>query len=442
MLLRLPGPGGTALMRRRLAAGLGAGLADRLVIAAVQLALVPLLASHWGVERYGSWVLLLSLPALLALGDLGHGGAAVVRVTIEVARGDYPAARATLHSATQVIVIAGAGLIGMALAAAVLVPTGWLPVLPALPPSALRLTIVLLTTHACVVLTGSLFTAMLRSHGQFARDVALGTATFLMEQGLLIATVVAGGGLVDAAVALLGGRLLGTAATAIAAWRCCPALRPGLSNATAAVLRELLRPALAVLAIPLGTTLLLQGTVIALGLVAGAAAVPVLVAARTLSRLALQLTQVLTGPLQPEFGAACARGDRPAMARMVRTVLCGAALIGMPAAAVLALAGPALIALWSGQLLIAPPWLMVAMAISALAGAVWKPQSDLMLAAGRQGEFALRYGVIALAAVGLTLLTGAWLGSIAAALAMALADLAMIVVVWRFVRPHLARRVS
>ena len=45
--------------------GIGASLLDRAVGVALQLALVPILAEHWGLERYGLWGMLIALPAFL-----------------------------------------------------------------------------------------------------------------------------------------------------------------------------------------------------------------------------------------------------------------------------------------------------------------------------------------------------------------------------------------
>ena len=37
-------------------------------------------ATHWGVERYGGWAMLMTMPALLAMGDLGFASASTVRM--------------------------------------------------------------------------------------------------------------------------------------------------------------------------------------------------------------------------------------------------------------------------------------------------------------------------------------------------------------------------
>jgi hypothetical protein len=50
--------------------------------------LVPVLASRWGLELYGQWLLLATLPQFLSMSDLGFATAAGTRMTMAVARGD------------------------------------------------------------------------------------------------------------------------------------------------------------------------------------------------------------------------------------------------------------------------------------------------------------------------------------------------------------------
>ena len=60
---------------------------DRVVGMVLQLALVPILAAHWGLERYGVWGMLIALPGILLLTDLGFATAATVRMTMQIAKG-------------------------------------------------------------------------------------------------------------------------------------------------------------------------------------------------------------------------------------------------------------------------------------------------------------------------------------------------------------------
>lgn len=168
--------------------------------------------------------------------------------------------------------------------------------------------------------------------------------------------------------------------------------------------------------------------------------VPAFVAARTLSRIGLQGSQVLTTALMPEFGAETAKGNHRAVIRMFVAVLGTAAAIAVPFSLVLALAGPWIVNLWSGGHIHAPQSLMLAIAISALCGGIWNPLSNLMLAVNRQSEFAIAYAILAALGVAMTLLLGPALSNTAPGLALAAVDFVMLLVVGRFALRHWVRR--
>lgn len=376
--------------------------------------------------------MLATVPGLLALGDLGFANAGAVRMTMELARGERAAARTTMRSATQVVIAACAAILVVALLASWLLPDTSLLRTSQTTPLEIRWAISFMAVYACLIMISALFVGLLRGHGRYPNAAVLATVTTLLENGLLVLVVVLGHGIAMGALALVVGRAIGLALNAGFAVRLKTGTFPWITEGSAAVRRDLLKPALAAMAIPLATALLLQGTVTALGLVAGAAAVPAFVAARTLSRVGLQGSQILTTALMADFGSAAATGNRSALNRMFLLVSGAGLAIALPFALVLALAGPWIVHAWSNWQIHASSSLMIAIAVSALCGGIWNPLSNLMLSINRQSEFAVAYAVMAAIGVALTVALGASLGGTAPALALALVDLAMLMVVGRF----------
>lgn len=405
----------------------------------LQLALVPILAAHWGLERFGLWGMLIALPAILLLSDLGFTTAATVRMTMQIARGERDAARVTMHSASQVVLIAGTviGLLGAG--AAAFVPAPVLRSISAIPPAEVRGAILCLSGYSGLIIGKALLLALFRSNGRFALGSLLSTLTLLLENSLLVIVVAQGHGLMSGALALLLGRTIGLLITIVVAARLRTGVLPGLRAADHAVRRQLLGPALAAMAIPLGLALIVQGQVLALGFAAGAAAVPAFVAARTLSRLGLQIAQALAQPMMPEFAAMSARGNHHGMARYFVLVLAGSATISVASALVLAFVGSWIVEVWSGGHIVIPSGLMPIIALSALCGGVWNPVSNLMLAVNQHARFVPALLCLASTGLAVTLVTGAMLGSTAAAIGMALVDLLMVIVVMRFAASHWGR---
>ncbi len=424
------------MSRQRIALGVGANALDKVIAAAIQLLLVPILASHWGLARYGGWAMLTTVPGVLALGDLGFANAATVRMTMQVARGELAQARTTIRSATQVVAMACGLIVVLVAVIAATLPAQAILDVPQTSDAEMRRAFVFLAVYAALIMGCGLMQGVFRSTQRFALGTLLSTVTAVMENGLLVLVVFQGHGIAAAATALMAGRLAGFVTMFATAAMLKTGLLPGFTGGDRQTRRDLLAPALAAMAIPLATALLLQGTVAALGFVAGAIAVPAFVTARTLSRIGLQGSQMLTTALMPEFGAATAQGNRRAVLRMFVAVLGTAAAIAVPFAVLLALAGPWIILHWSNHNIHVGEGLMLAIAASALCGGIWNPLSNLMLAINRQSEFAIAYAILAGLAVILTLALGASLGGTAPALALALVDAAMLVVVARFAVRH------
>jgi O-antigen/teichoic acid export membrane protein len=419
--------------RRRIALGIGANVIDQGAIVVIQLLTVALLVRFWGAERFGLWAMLTAIPAMLSLGDLGFGAAAGVRMTMELARDEPNEAAKTLRGAIRVI---GWAALVIVLLVALAIWLGqdllaqWVPELG--DGERLLLTVAL-AVYAIAVLFAGLSQALLRSSGRFAQGMVLSTLTNVLESGFLFAAAGAGLGLAWAAAAWAGGRLAGVCLQWLVAARALPELTQCWWHSAPGRVRELVKPSLAAMSLPLARTALLQGTVVALGAAAGAALVPAFVAARTLSRIGLQGAQLLTTALMPEFGGAAAQGSIRSVQRMVVLVTGVSLAIAVPFAASLAIAGPWFIKVWSGGQITAPAGLMAIMALSALLGGLWSPLSNLLLAVNRQAEFAAVFVALAAGGVLLTWLTAASLGSAAPALALVLTDLAMLGVVGRLV---------
>ena len=422
------------MSRRRIVLGIGANAFDRVAIALCQLLLVPVLARQWGLHLYGCWVMLATIPSFLALADFGFGGAASVRMTALVAQGERDRAIVVLHTATRSIVLASALMLVVGWAAVALVPGGWLPADPALTVGDARRVLAILILYALAVLQNGLQTGAFRSASLFPLGAFATTVVYVAESLLVIVAVLAGVGLVGAALAMLAGRLAGLLWQGWLLARRVPWLPYGVARADGEEARTLAAPAVAMLAIPLGQAAVLQGSVVALGAAAGPAATPAFAAARTLSRLGLQLTYLVTHAVMAEFTAAAARDDRLAQARLLLAVLATAILTTAPLALLIGLAGPMLMRWWTHGVVLPPPGLMPAMAMTVLLGGAWAPLSTLMLAVNRHASFSYAFLLLGLVSLAATYAFATRFGATGAAMAMVGLDGAMVVVVGRFVQ--------
>lgn len=417
---------------RRIIAGIGANVFDRIVGAVVQLALVPVLAIHWGVAVYGLWIMLATIPVVLGLSDLGFSGAASARINMLAAKGEQEKAESVLHSAWKFILQISIIMFAVGLALILLIPSRYFYEVAGFKVHDVRLTAVLLLIYTVVMLQSGMMQAIFRSTQQYAQGALASALTILLENMLATAVVLLGYGPVFAAAALLLGRSVGVSIQAVYLHSAAYWLRLGIAKATVDERRILQGPAIAAVAITVGFAFVLQGSIIALGAVAGAAAVPAFTATRTLSRIGIQLAQMPTTPLMPEFASVVVRGERPLIAAMLLVVLTSSFAIALVFGIGLAVFGTWFVALWTHGQIVVSPALTLAMGGSAFFGILWNPMSNMIMALNRHS--AISYNYLVLGAIGLAgiFLTGAKWGAEAAAVAFLLLDAAMVALVFRF----------
>lgn len=218
---------------------------SKIVVAVMQLAMVPILATAWGLEVYGQWLLLTTIPIFLAASDFGFGTAAGNRLTAEVAKGDYDDALCTFQSALAVMILCTVGILALCLCATALLPDAMLAADRGMDGQSARQVLAVMCVFGLVALQSSLFMAVMRAEGLFAQTTSL-YATMQLGEGIAVmAVALSGGSPVVAAIAYFTVRSLGVGGQAFLALRRARWLRLGWASGSKARVRELLRPALA-----------------------------------------------------------------------------------------------------------------------------------------------------------------------------------------------------
>ena len=89
--------GSTGLVSR-MRRGAGAQAFNQAVQIFVRLAEVPLLLGFWGLQLYGEWLMVATIPVYLAIADGGFASAAGREMTMRTGRGDRSGALSVFHS--------------------------------------------------------------------------------------------------------------------------------------------------------------------------------------------------------------------------------------------------------------------------------------------------------------------------------------------------------
>lgn len=423
-----------ALARTRLAQGTAAGFYGLGVQLLVQLVSVPVLVHSWGVAGYGAWVLLFSVPSLLAMADLGLTTAGANAMIEAVAKGDRPHA-ARIHMALRLIT-ALTGLFLLALAALFIfgLSPGALDFGEAMPREVAAPTAMLLCLYGFLALVNGVTLAGFRAADAFASSGMLYQSVVLVEAATALGLALAGGSPVEVALAYLLVRLAGTLVMSRVLRRTAPWLAGSRWSIDLAEVKSLLRPALAALVLPGAHAVAIQGSVMAIGAVGGPAAIPAFSVVRTLSRTALQFAFRFNVASMPRYTVFAAQGNRERASQLILLNLGIAALLVIPAALGLLLLGRPFIHLWTGGLVVPSFALLAMMVLSMLANAAWIPLSNLVLSINRHGLYAYHFLIAAALSVALGALLVKDHGALGMAWALLGLELAMILRTWQIAR--------
>lgn len=384
---------------RRLARGTAANLVGRLGFAAVQIVTIPVLTRAWGVEGFGAWVMLATIPTYLALADAGMGVTAGVEMARRFALGDTEGALSVFQTfwlfATSMSTLLAMGAAG---AAAVLSMAGAIDI-AGLDGPGLFGTILALGGYAVLVTQSSVVVAVFHATGKYASGTLLSEAAAPLEGLAIMAVALAGGGLPLAALVLLAARAMVLVVLSRLVLRHEPWARPGVGHARLSLLRGLLPASLGAFALTAAHAVILQGVVLALGAVSGPVAAAVYASSRTLARIPAQLAALVVRASIPELSRSLAAGNSRTTGRLRRINLGATLAICLPGAFVLGFAGPELLTLVSGESLSSESSLFAALGIGALLHGGSAAVAGELVAAHRLGHFAPLYLIAGLVAV-------------------------------------------
>ena len=424
----------TRLMRvlpAGLLGSMGATLYAQIIQILVQFAAVPVLSSRWGLAQYGVWLLLFTIPSYLAMADLGFTTAAANDMTAEAARGDRIAARTTFRALQRLVLITGAVLLGIA----ALTLYGLLPhavdFAGAGSGGRPRATVLLLVAYGAMSLQNGVTLAGFRASGGYAPSV-FGFMTIVLAEAVGALTVVLlGGDLWAAALTYLALRVAGGVIFGIWLRRRAPWLTSGERGPGLPVLRRLVQPAVAMMAVPAAQAMSLQGTVLVIGAVAGSAAVPLFTTIRTLTRTGVQFTTIINHASMPAYTVASATDDHVNKAKLVTIGILTSIVVLVPAFLLLIVGGQWFIHFWTHGAAYPPFALVLVMAIVMLLNGLWVPISNLLLSINAHGRFSYRYLLLAAAALAACYPLTRALGPVGAGLSLVALDGAMLVYILR-----------
>ena len=343
-------------------AGLSAAtaLGGRGLTTILSLLTVPLTLNYLGPERYGVWLTISSVIALLSFTDLGVGNGLLNAVTRSTARGDVTNARRQISSGLVLLTAVAVVLTLLAVACFPVVP--WADVLAVSGRgAATEAGLAMAAWVACFLVGMPLGIAtqvrLARQEGYIVHLTA--AAGNVAAVGALLVGIAMQQGLPFLVVAMAGPPLVASAINGIVLFRRdAPELSPSRSLADRRTGVSLLRAGFLFFVLQISIAVAFTSDTLVVAHVIGPTAVAEYGVTSRLFMIPAAIAGMALAPLWPAYGEAIARGDiRWARATFARSIKAGLLTAG-PAAAVLVLFGLPIIALWVG-VSVTPPFQLV-----------------------------------------------------------------------------------
>lgn len=388
----------------------------------VQIGLVPLYLSHWSLEQYGCWLVVLAATAFVNILSLAHHNVVGNRL-LQVPRGDRAGLGRLLSAALPyslglglLELLALAGLAGLGALAALFTAPEALP--PGLMKEALASLLLISTAIWLGVSTSGLYGRLASALGHFPRTAWWGVAV-QAAGGLAPATaVLLGAGLWPTACALAGAHLAVNGLYQADLWRLArrhgvplqsPDWKLGWRNLRASTL--------------LGASyacglLRQQGLRVLVAGLLGVGAAVAFTTLRTASNLSLQGMATVTDPVFPEFMGFLRERQQAAIVGTFAFLWLMLVFAMGPALLVLQAVAPGLFELWTHGKLPFDAGVFAGFSIALLLFAIARPADAILLGQNRlRTQFALAAFAALATVLGVLALDGrAGLAGIAAVL--------------------------
>ena len=371
--------------------GFAANWIGKLAGTIIQLVQVPVYFHFWATAVYGDWLIVTAIPTQLSFSSIGFGNVASNEMTMMVAGGDREGALRVFQSCWWLIALICAATGLLLVPVLYFVPVAEVLNIHAISASDTKWIIFYLGLSVLLgqleQLMGAAYTCVTRySYGMFVK-----TMISLAAFAATMVPVVLGYGPRTAALVFAIANIIGTVTFGFFVRHDLPWIEFGWKRARFSEIRRLAVPAFAFMGFPIGNALNLQGTLIAVGYALGPIDVAIFASARTVSRVALQMVQMVNNTVWPELSIAYGAGNIELLRSLHRRA-CQMALI-LAAFIVLFMMtfGPWFLTNWTGGHVPPSRPLLAILLLVVVIYSLWSTSSTLATAINKHQRLAAWY---------------------------------------------------
>ncbi len=371
--------------------GFSSALVGKAAGTLMQVVQVPVLFHFWGRTLFGVWVILTAFPTYLAFQNTGFGSVAGNEMTMLMARGERDAALRVFQSCWWLISLM-MGVTGALLCVALyFLPMAKLLHLPEISEHDASWSLFWLGTALLLQQLEQLLQASYRCIARYSYGSFLKSGLSVVAFSVQLAPVIMGYGIRTTAMVFALANIGVTLVLCVMVKRDIPWISYGWSHASFAEIKRLMRPALAFMGFPVSNALNLQGSQLAVNYAMGADAVAVFSTARTVSRLALQVVEMVKNTVWPELSIAFGSGNMELVRSLHRRACQVALFISLGVVAVVAALGPTLLHKWTLGKVPSSPELVGLLLVVVVLYSLWSTSSTLVAAINLHERLATVY---------------------------------------------------
>lgn len=388
------------LRASRISAGVIANMFGQAVTVLALMVGVPIFLRAWGVQVYGEWLILSSLPTYLSLSDMGVSSSAGNAMIHQLAKNNNQKAVSIFQSTSiflLLVIIVGAAF---SLLFVTYVKLGRLVPITVIGERHASLVLLFLSIETLIRLYDGINVAVYRSSGEYALGIVIQSATLLLQYVAMWSAALAGLGVVGAAFSFLVVRILAVPINLLFIFHRYRWLEFGYRSADLSVLKDLAKPAMGGISIPIASAVNLQFSLLVIGNVMGAAAAVLYSTTRSVARGINQISYSLNNASEPELALAHGARDEVAFrgiaSKSLRWVLVASGAVIL----LMVFFGPALFSIWTHNSIAFSQALFLSLMLSSFINASW--YSIFVPIRSRNGHFraGLMYLTMNLLAIG------------------------------------------
>jgi len=377
--------------KRRLFVGFVTTLVSKAASTVIQLVQIPVLIHYWGETTLGVWLILSGLPTYLSFSNVGFGSVAGNEMTMLMARKEQDAALGVFQSCWWWISLV-MGLTGAGMSVALwLLPMGRLLNVKSLSEHDVSWVLFWLGLSVLFGQLEQLLQSAYRCIARYSYGNFLKSGLSLAAFGAQLVPVVMGYGPRTTAMVFALANITVTLILCVTVKLDIPWISYGWKYASFQEIKRLTRPSLAFMGFPLGNSLNITGSQLAVNYAMGPKAVTVFVTARTVSRLALQAVEMVKNTVWPELSIAFGAGNMEVVRTLHRRACQIALLMSLSVVAIVATLGPTFLHKWTLGKVPSSPGLVGLLLVVVVFYSLWSTSSTLVAAINLHERLATVY---------------------------------------------------